>query len=123
MMFLMTRSGLARYRLSSPASQFLHMPAKGDVLQLTRTLANEWASHGISVKRDCPAYRVTDNTAALCADKTRNRHIMEHSSRGLESSLTILLEPPFFWHRRPDYVHGHVRWSMVAGWPDHRKIE
>src|SRR6185503_19437398 len=51
--------------------------SKGGVAQLTKALANEWAKHGISVNAIAPGYMRTNNTAALQADETRNRQILE----------------------------------------------
>jgi 2-deoxy-D-gluconate 3-dehydrogenase len=51
---------------------------EGGVAQLTKALANEWATHGINVNAIAPGYMETDNTAALRADLTRNRQITDH---------------------------------------------
>ena len=56
--------------------------AKGGVVQLTKALANEWASHGINVNAIAPGYMETDNTAALRADAVRNRQITERIPAG-----------------------------------------
>ena len=42
--------------------------AKGGVAQLTKALANEWASKGINVNAIAPGYMATDNTTALAQD-------------------------------------------------------
>jgi len=42
--------------------------AKGDVAQLTKALANEWASKGIHVNAIAAGYMLTDSTAALRND-------------------------------------------------------
>ncbi|MEO6982334.1 MAG: SDR family oxidoreductase, partial [Edaphobacter sp.] len=51
--------------------------SKGGVAQLTKALANEWAPKGIQVNAIAPGYFATTNTAALQADETRNRQILE----------------------------------------------
>src|SRR5215831_16878637 len=50
--------------------------AKGAVAQLTKAMANEWASRGINVNAIAPGYMATDNTAALRADAARSRAIL-----------------------------------------------
>ena len=49
--------------------------SKGAIGQLTKALANEWASRGVNVNALAPGYVETDNTAALRADEDRNRAI------------------------------------------------
>ena len=56
--------------------------AKGGVVQLTKALANEWASHGINVNAIAPGYMQTDNTTALRDDPQRNRQITERIPAG-----------------------------------------
>jgi len=51
--------------------------SKGGVAQLTKALANEWASRGINVNAIAPGYFLTSNTEALQSDATRNRQILE----------------------------------------------
>ena len=41
--------------------------AKGGVAQLTKALANEWASKGINVNAIAPGYMATDNTDRAAA--------------------------------------------------------
>ena len=56
--------------------------SKGGVAQLTKALANEWAKHRINVNAIAPGYMRTTNTAALQADETRNRQILERIPAG-----------------------------------------
>ena len=56
--------------------------AKSGVAGVTKLLANEWAAHGINVNAIAPGYIATDNTAALRADETRNRQILERIPAG-----------------------------------------
>ncbi len=49
--------------------------SKGGVAQLTKALANEWASKGVNVNAIAPGYIRTENTAALQQNETRNRQI------------------------------------------------
>jgi len=51
--------------------------SKGGVGQLTKALANEWASHGVNVNAIAPGYIATDNTQALRDNPTRSRQILE----------------------------------------------
>ena len=90
--------------------------SKGGVAQLTKALANEWASKGVNVNAIAPGYMRTDNTAALQADETRNRQILERipaARWGEPSDLTgaaVFLASP-----ASDYVNGHVL-VVDGGW-------
>jgi 2-deoxy-D-gluconate 3-dehydrogenase len=50
--------------------------SKGAIGQLTKALANEWASKGVQVNAIAPGYVTTDNTVALRADPARNTAIL-----------------------------------------------
>jgi 2-dehydro-3-deoxy-D-gluconate 5-dehydrogenase len=50
--------------------------SKGAVAQLTKALANEWASQGVDVNAIAPGYIATDNTEALRNDASRNAAIL-----------------------------------------------
>ena len=90
--------------------------AKGGVAQLTKALANEWASKGINVNAIAPGYMETDNTAPLRADVVRTRQITERIPAGrwgLPSDLagTVI----FLASHASDYVNGHVL-VVDGGW-------
>lgn len=90
--------------------------SKGGVAQLTKALANEWASKGVCVNAVAPGYMRTDNTAALQADETRNRQILERipaARWGEPEDLTgaaVFLSSP-----ASDYINGHVL-VVDGGW-------
>lgn len=50
--------------------------SKGAIGQLTKALANEWASKGVNVNAIAPGYIATDNTKALREDPERNAAIL-----------------------------------------------
>jgi 2-deoxy-D-gluconate 3-dehydrogenase len=90
--------------------------AKGGVVQLTRALANEWASHGINVNAIAPGYMATDTTAALRTDETRNRQIMERIPAGRWGKADDLAGAAVFLaSSASNYVHGHVL-MVDGGW-------
>ncbi len=90
--------------------------SKGGVAQLTKALANEWASKGVCVNAIAPGYMRTDNTAALQRDETRNRQILERipaARWGVPEDLAgaaVFLASP-----ASDYVNGHVL-VVDGGW-------
>lgn len=90
--------------------------AKGAIAQLTKALANEWASKGINVNAIAPGYMVTDVTAALRADENRNRQILERIPAGrwgmpedLAGAVVYLASSA------SDYVHGTLL-VVDGGW-------
>src|SRR5882762_8892847 len=90
--------------------------AKGGVAQLTKALANEWASKGINVNAIAPGYMATDNTTSLRNDPVRSRQILERipAARWGEP-LDIAGAAIFLCSSASDYVHGHVL-AVDGGW-------
>ncbi|NLG36843.1 MAG: 3-oxoacyl-ACP reductase FabG [Clostridiales bacterium] len=64
----------------------LNIPAyaasKGGVVQLTKTLSNEWAGRGVQVNAIAPGYMATDMNTALIDDAARNAQIMARIPAG-----------------------------------------
>jgi 2-dehydro-3-deoxy-D-gluconate 5-dehydrogenase len=90
--------------------------SKGAVGQLTKALANEWAGKGINVNAIAPGYIRTDNTAALQADATRNRQILERIPAGRWGETSDLTGAAVFLaSRASDYVNGHLL-VVDGGW-------
>ena len=90
--------------------------SKGGVAQLTKALANEWAKHGINVNAIAPGYMRTDNTAALQADETRNRQILERIPAARWGEPEDLAGAAVFLSSSAsDYVNGHVL-VVDGGW-------
>jgi 2-deoxy-D-gluconate 3-dehydrogenase len=90
--------------------------SKGGVAQLTKALANEWASKGVGVNAIAPGYMRTDNTAALQADETRNRQILERIPAGRwGESRDLAGAAVFLASAASDYVNGHVL-VVDGGW-------
>ncbi len=90
--------------------------SKAGVAQLTKALANEWASKGINVNAIAPGYMRTDNTTALQKDETRNRQILERipaNRWGEPDDLTGAAV--FLSSDASDYLHGHVL-VVDGGW-------
>jgi len=90
--------------------------SKGGVAQLTKALANEWASKGINVNAIAPGYMRTANTVALQKDETRNRQILERIPANRWGEPTDLTGAAvFLCSEASDYVHGHVL-VVDGGW-------
>jgi 2-deoxy-D-gluconate 3-dehydrogenase len=90
--------------------------SKGGVAQLTKALANEWAKHRINVNAIAPGYMRTDNTAALQADETRNRQILERIPAARWGEPEDLAGAAVFLSSSAsDYVNGHVL-VVDGGW-------
>ena len=90
--------------------------SKSGIAGLTKLLANEWAAKGINVNAIAPGYIATNNTAALQADETRNRQIMERIPAGRWGSPDDLGGAAVFLaSAAADYVQGHVL-AVDGGW-------
>jgi 2-dehydro-3-deoxy-D-gluconate 5-dehydrogenase len=90
--------------------------AKGGVAQLTKALANEWAGRGINVNAIAPGYMSTDNTAALRADETRSRQILERIPANRWGTPQDLAGAAVFLSSSAaDYINGHVL-VVDGGW-------
>jgi 2-deoxy-D-gluconate 3-dehydrogenase len=90
--------------------------AKSAVAGLTKALANEWAPHGVNVNAIAPGYIATDNTAALRADPTRFRAIVERIPAGRWGQpADIAGATVFLASAASDYVNGVVL-PVDGGW-------
>jgi 2-deoxy-D-gluconate 3-dehydrogenase len=90
--------------------------AKGGVAQLTKALANEWASKGINVNAIAPGYMATDNTTALRNDPARSRQILERiPAARWGSPQDVTGAAIFLCSSASDYVHGHIL-VVDGGW-------
>ncbi len=90
--------------------------SKSGVGGLTKLLANEWAAKGIRVNAIAPGYIATNNTAALQADETRNRQILERIPAGRWGEPGDLGGAAVFLASDAAcYVQGHVL-AVDGGW-------
>jgi 2-deoxy-D-gluconate 3-dehydrogenase len=90
--------------------------SKGGIVQLTKALANEWASHGVCVNAIAPGYIRTDNTQALQDDPDRTRQIQERIPAGRWGEASDLAGAMVFLaSAASDYVHGIVL-PVDGGW-------
>ena len=90
--------------------------SKSGVAGLTRLLANEWASKGVNVNAIAPGYVATNNTAAVQADETRNRQILERIPAGRWGTPSDLGGAAVFLaSAASDYVHGQIL-AVDGGW-------
>ncbi|WEK01806.1 MAG: 2-dehydro-3-deoxy-D-gluconate 5-dehydrogenase KduD [Candidatus Sphingomonas phytovorans] len=90
--------------------------SKAGIGGLTRLLANEWAGKGVNVNAIAPGYIATNNTAALQADETRNRSILERIPAGRWGNASDLGGAAVFLaSAAADYVQGHIL-AVDGGW-------
>ncbi|KQN70917.1 2-dehydro-3-deoxy-D-gluconate 5-dehydrogenase KduD [Sphingomonas sp. Leaf62] len=90
--------------------------SKSGIGGLTKLLANEWAAKGVNVNAIAPGYIATNNTAALQADETRNRQIVERIPAGRWGAADDLGGAAVFLaSSASDYVNGHVL-AVDGGW-------
>jgi 2-deoxy-D-gluconate 3-dehydrogenase len=90
--------------------------SKSGIGGLTKLLANEWAAKGINVNAIAPGYIATNNTAALQADETRNRQILERIPAGRWGEPSDLGGAAVFLASdAARYVQGHIL-AVDGGW-------
>ena len=90
--------------------------SKGGVAQLTKALANEWASKNVNVNAIAPGYIATKNTEALRADPNRSRQILERIPAGRWGDPDdIAGAAVFLCSEAARYVTGHVL-TVDGGW-------
>jgi len=90
--------------------------SKGAIGQLTKALANEWASRGVQVNAIAPGYINTDNAAPLVADPVRGPAILSRIPTGrwgepddLKGAIVFLASAA------SDYVTGSIL-TVDGGW-------
>lgn len=90
--------------------------SKSGVAGLTKAFANEWAKENINVNAIAPGYMATNNTAALRADETRNRQILERIPAGRWGNPDDLAGAVVFLSSAAsDYLQGHIL-VVDGGW-------
>jgi 2-dehydro-3-deoxy-D-gluconate 5-dehydrogenase len=90
--------------------------AKSGVAGVTKAMANELAPRGVQVNAIAPGYIATNNTAALQADETRNRQIIERIPAGRWGRPEdIAGAAVFLASAASDYVTGQVL-AVDGGW-------
>lgn len=90
--------------------------SKGAIGQLTKALANEWASKGVNVNAIAPGYIATDNTEALRADSVRSDQILGRIPSGRWGAADDLKGPAVFLASdAASYVNGEIL-VVDGGW-------
>ena len=90
--------------------------SKGGVGQLTKALANEWASGGVQVNAIAPGYVRTDVTEALQNDPQRYSSILERIPAGRWGEIDDFKGPAVFLaSSASDYVNGEIL-VVDGGW-------
>ncbi|MCW1925822.1 SDR family oxidoreductase [Luteolibacter arcticus] len=90
--------------------------SKGGIGQLTKALANEWASKGVQVNSIAPGYIATDNTEALRNDPVREQAILSRIPAGRWGEPDDFKGPAIFLaSAASNYVTGEIL-VVDGGW-------
>jgi NAD(P)-dependent dehydrogenase (short-subunit alcohol dehydrogenase family) len=94
--------------------------SKGAVLQLTRSLALEWAHHGLNINGVGPGYVLTDQTRSLLEDQHLRERIMhKHPQGGLPLEDDIAWTTLFLASDAAKYINGemiYIDGASAIGW-------
>ncbi|MBF0278532.1 MAG: SDR family oxidoreductase [SAR324 cluster bacterium] len=90
--------------------------SKGGIGQLTKALANEWASQGVNVNAIAPGYINTDNTEDLRNDPERSAAILARIPAGRWGETEDFKGAALFLaSEASNYVHGTIL-TIDGGW-------
>jgi len=93
-----------------------YVAAKHGVAGLTKSLANEWASHGVNVNAIAPGYIETELSLPLKEDPVRGPRILSRIPAGRWGRPEDLVGAAIFLaSHASDYVHGHIL-AVDGGW-------
>lgn len=70
--------------------------AKAGIVQLTRTLAREWADRGVRVNAVCPGFVATALTAEMLKVEHLRREVLEETPLGRLATAEEIVEPVLF---------------------------
>lgn len=92
--------------------------SKGGLVQLTRTLAREWADRGVRVNAVCPGYVETEMTEPLLANQRLRDEVLAATPLGRVATVDEVVGPALFLASdAASYVTGaalHVDGGMAA---------
>ncbi len=90
--------------------------AKSGIAGITRSLANEWAQHGLNVNAIAPGYMATENTAPIRADENREKSILSRIPAGRWGTPADLMGTVVFLaSAASNYLHGAII-PVDGGW-------
>ena len=90
--------------------------SKGGIGQLTKALANEWASKGVNVNAIAPGYISTDNTEALREDAVRSQQILARIPASRWGDPADFKGPVVFLAiQASNHIHGEIL-VVDGGW-------
>jgi 2-deoxy-D-gluconate 3-dehydrogenase len=97
-----------------------YVSSKGAVLQLTRSLALEWAHHGLNVNAVGPGYVLTDQVRSLFDDaRLKTRIIDKHPQGSLPGEDDIAWTVLFLASDAAQYINGEIIYidgASAIGW-------
>jgi 2-deoxy-D-gluconate 3-dehydrogenase len=93
-----------------------YAPSKGAINQLTRSLAIEWAPHGVNVNAVAPAFTPTEINRALLADETTHGWVLNRIPMGrLGRPEDVVGAVVFLCSPAAAFVTGHIL-AVDGGW-------
>lgn len=104
------------FRGSSITTNLAYNTSKGAVVNFTRTLAGEWAAHGVRVNGIAPTYLLTPLTQALLSDPAHHAKIVARTPMGTVGAPEDLVGAMLYLGSQASrLVTGHIL-AVDGGW-------
>jgi NAD(P)-dependent dehydrogenase (short-subunit alcohol dehydrogenase family) len=102
--------------LQGRAKDLAYAPSKGAINQLTRSLAIEWAPHGVNVNAIAPTFILTNINRDILDDRETHNWVLKRIPKGRLGEVKDIIAPVLFLcSPGAEFVTGHILY-VDGGW-------